>query len=360
MEVKGIIFIYSLDKFGITLLRKWRDYVIILKNVLDLLWRYGRMSDFVGVIELDQPIPCRKEISGQTFKSRIADHSVLIVFPSIPDKCDPEKIGNIPEGDLVVPGDFFKGQVNWGMISAWPEGLFTVNHLLCYISGVEADIHEVYADFPRWKEKLNNLLLINTGDYLLPEQKIPALLRGGGFYDGLQVFEAVKGQPLRAVCNSRTTAPIKLSFVETKEAYTLQMAKELFAFAGDEKEIALAYELLITAYRALERNDFRSAVILGGSALEQAILKRMRREYSSKKKFKNAKNNKDHCTLNGRFRWLIEKKVSIPVSDYKKTIIDVRNDAVHDGISPTYETTKLCLEKCKILIEAYNLDVLEV
>ena len=317
------------------------------------------MSDYIGVIKLKQPIPCRKEVSGKTFKSKIANHDILIVVPSIPDDYNPEKEPDIQNGDLVVPCNLFKGQVNWGTINAWHSGLFSVHHLLCYISGTEADIHEVYAEFPRWKEKLNNLLLINTGNYLLPKQEIPALLRGGGFYDGLQIFEAAKGKPLQSVRNSRTTEPIKIRFVESREAYTIQMAEDLFAFAGDKKEIALAYELLITAYRAMEQNDFRSAVVLGGTALEQAILKRMRREYPSNKKFKSAKNNSNHCTLNGRFKWLAEKKITIPITDYKKTIIDVRNDAAHDGICPTHAETKLCLENCKVLIETYNPDVLE-
>lgn len=343
-------------------LRNRKSYDIITKKIhQDCICYEGAdiMSDYVGVIELKQTIPCRKEVSGQTFKSKIANHDVLIIFPSIPDDYDPQKGPDIQKGDLVVPCDWFRDDINWGTINAWPNGLFSVKHLLCYISGTENIIHEVYADFPRWKEKLNNLLLINAGDYLLPKQEIPALIQGGGFYDGLQLFEVTKGKPLQRVRNSRATEPIKLRFVETKESYTNQKMSDLFAFVGNKKEIALAYELLITAYRAMERNDFRSAVILGGSALEQAILNRMRQEYPSKTKFKKAKGNPNHRMLSGKFHWLAEKKISIPILDYKKTIIDVRNNATHDGIRPTYAETKLCLENCKILIGIYNPDVLE-
>ena len=317
------------------------------------------MRDYVGVIELKHTIPCRKEVSGQTYKSKIANHDVLIIFPSIPDDYDPSKGPNFQKGDLVVPCNWFKDDIHWGTITAWPNGLFSVKHLLCYISGTESDIHEVYEDFPRWKDKLNNLLLINTGDYLLPKQELPALLRGGGFYDGLQLFEVIKGKPLQYMRNSRATEPIKLRFVETKESYTNQGISDLFTFARDKMEIALAYELLITAYRAMEQNDFRSAVILGGTALEQAILTRMRQEYPSNTKFKKAKGSPKHAMLNGRFNWLAEKKIAIPIPDYKKTIIDIRNDAAHDGIRPTYTETKLCLENCKVLIETYNPYVFE-
>ena len=317
------------------------------------------MGNYIGIIELKKSLPCQKEVSGKTFKSRIANREVFILFPSIPDDYVPGKGPDLQNGDLVGPCGLFKGQVNWGMINAWPKGLFTVNSVLCYLSGIEDDIHEVYADFPRWKNKLDNILLIKTGDYLLPEQEVPSLLQGGGFYDGLQLFEIEKEKPLKAIINSRKITPIKIRFIESKETYTARMMEDLFAYTGDNKEIALAYELLITAYRAMERNDFRSAVILGGSALEQAILKRMRREYPSKTKFKKEQNKIQHRMLTGRFNWLAEKKIPIPIVDYKKTIIDVRNDATHDGRRPTYEETKRCLEYCKILIETYNPSVLE-
>lgn len=316
------------------------------------------MSDYIGVITLDKAIPCTKEVSGKTFKSKIAGHDVLIIFPSIPDDYDGGD-PDIQNGDLMGPGNLFKGKVNWGMINTWPKGLFSVNALLCYISGQESIISDIYADFPRWKEKLNNLLLIDTGNYIQPKQKLPSLLRGGGFDDGLQIFEAEKGQLLKYIRNSRSIEPIKIRFVETKESYTVDKLVELFSHVGSSKDIALAYELLITAYRAMERHDFRSAVILSGSAVEQAIMKRLRQEYSSNKKFKEAKNKVQHRMLTGRFNWLSEQNISIPVADYKKTIIDIRNDATHDGIRPSYSDTKCCLESCKILIETYNPDVLE-
>lgn len=316
------------------------------------------MSDYIGVIKLDKSIPCQKEVSGKTFKSKIAGHDILIIFPSIPAEYNPDQ-PDIQNGDLVVPNNLFKGQVKWGMINAWPSGLFSANALLCYASTDESGIREIYEDFPRWKEKLHKLNLIDTGNYLIPEQKLPAILVGGGFDDGFQVFEAEKGKPLRYIRNSRTVDHIQLRFVETKEAYTENKLEIIFQQAGSSNEISLAYELLITAYRAMERHDFRSAVILSGSAVEQAILKRLRPEYSSKRKFKQAKDKKPHRMLNGRFNWLVEKNIPIPVVDYKKTIIGVRNDAAHDGIRPSHAETKLCLEHCKTLVETYNPDVLE-
>ena len=317
------------------------------------------MSDFVGVVTLEKTIPCLKEVSGKTFKSKIAGRNVLVIFPSIPDNYEPGQV-NVQKGDLVVPGNMFGEKVKWGMINEWPLCLFSVHAFLCYTRGEASDIKAIYEEFPRWKEKLNNLLLIETGNYLEPKQKLPALLQGGGFDDGLQFFECVKEKSMQYTRNSRTPEPIRLHLTESKESYSTNQLSELFSNVGSDKEIALSYELLITAYQAMERHDFRSAVVLGGTAVEQAALKRLRKEYSSNRQFKKDKSKLKNSTLGGKFRWLSEKGISIPVTDYKKTIVDVRNDATHDGVRPSYSETKTCLENCKILIEAYNPNILEI
>lgn len=317
------------------------------------------MRDFIGVVRLETAIPCLKEVSGKIFKSKIAGHDISIVFPSIPENYDTRKV-DIKKGDLVVPKNVFGEKVKWGMVNAWPKGLFTVQAFLCYASCEVSGIKEIYEDFPRWKEKLYNLFLIDTGNYLEPEQKFPNLIQGGGFDDGLQFFEVENGQPSQYIKNSRKTEAIKIRLPESKEAYSNEQLSELFSNAGSDKEIALSYELLITAYRAMERHDFRSAVVLGGTAVEQATLKRLRQEYSSNKQFRKDKSKPKYSTLGGRFRWLIEKSIFIPVADYKVTIVDIRNHATHDGIRPSYNETKNCLENCKVLIETYHPNKLEI
>lgn len=45
-------------------------------------------------------------------------------------------------------------------------GLFSVNSLLCIGNGEESEVQSIYTDFPRWKEKFNNLVLINSGNFI--------------------------------------------------------------------------------------------------------------------------------------------------------------------------------------------------
>lgn len=78
-------------------------------------------------VMLEKAIPCLKEVSGKIFKSKIAGHDISIVFPSIPENYDARKV-DLKKGDLVVPKNVFGEKVKWGMVNAWPKGLFSVQH----------------------------------------------------------------------------------------------------------------------------------------------------------------------------------------------------------------------------------------
>lgn len=313
------------------------------------------MNSYIGVIEFDKPLCCQKEVSGKHFNTRIAGTNVLIIFPSIPDNYNPDTY-NIKNGDLVVPRDLFKGQVSWGMVHSWPEGLFSVNRALCSFLAEDECVDAIYSEFRRWKEKINYLHLIETGNYIHPQQKHSAILRGGGFYDGLQLFQVTDSKTLHHMINPHSET-IQVHFFQSGEAYSIDKATNLFSNAGNSKEIALAYELLITAYQAMERHDFRSAVILGGSAVEKAILNRIAKEFSCTEAYEAEREK--HRMLGGKFRWLSELNINIPITNYKTSIVDVRNAATHDGIRPDLSTTRTCLENCKKLIEIYQPEVLE-
>ena len=316
------------------------------------------MGNFIGVWKLDEPIYCQKEISGKRFRTVITGIPVVIAFPSLPDAYDGESKA-LSSGDLISPFPPFQSQVNWGMINAWPDGLFTVNALVVAAFCEKELMSQIYADFPRWKEKVSKLRLIDSGNYIQAEQKIPAMLtKGNGIYDGVEFFEYIEGAPLERIKNHRTTDHIRLHFLERDECYTAKRMNTLFANAGSAKEIDLPYELLIVAYRAFARLDFRSAVIVAGSGLEMAIESRIKLEYIHAAEGVYEREAKKHRMLGGKFRWLSELNIPIPVSDYDTAILDVRNDTTHEGLCPTEAQARTYLEKCKILIEKYSPSVL--
>lgn len=319
-----------------------------------------KMGKFIGAWKLDKPIYCKKEVSGRCFQSSISGVSVSFCFPSCPETYNGIEVNSLTRGDLLAPLDIFREQINWGTIHAWPEGLFSVNWLLCLWYGEESEVQSIYADFPRWKEKFNNLVLIDSGNFIQPESKtITFLQHGNGIYDGLEVFMLEEGKPLKREVNHRASNPIHLQMVSSEQCYDFVKMKLLFENAGSEKEIILPYELLLVAYRAVIRHDFRSAIIIAATALEKSILNRIHRFYTDNQLKTFEKDKRQHKMLANEFRWLNELKIAIPVQDYQTEILNVRNPTVHEGKPQNYNDTERYLDNCKLIIQAYNPKVLE-
>lgn len=318
------------------------------------------MSRIFGIWKLDTPILCKKEISGKEFKSRIGDMDVQFCFPSCPEiyNADNEKSLN---GDLIAPLGAFEGELDWGTIHQWPEGLFSVNYLMCLIIGDDVDYNKIYTDFLAFREKFCKLRMIDDGDFIEPEQKIPSLLQNGnGVYDGLVLFRTEEGKVTR-LKNSRRIETIKAELVNGNQYYDISKMEMLFSNAGSEKNIAFPYELLIVAYRAVLRYDFRSATIIGGTAIEEAILHRIEKHYNDNNMntFETDKDEKIHKTLGNKFSWLNKLKIEIPIKDYFTEIVHVRNSVTHDGKDYSFNSTKRYLDNCLCIIREYCPDVLE-
>lgn len=177
-------------------------------------------------------------------------------------------------------------------------------------------------------------------------------------YDGLEMFRLELGKPLTRVRNCRELEPIKIQLISSEECYDGSRLKQLLENVGSDKEIMLSYELLIVAYRAVFRHDFRSAIVIAATALERAILHRVKIHYLDNNLTTFENDKKKHKMLGNSFRWLNELNISMPVVDYQTEILDVRNPTAHEGDNHSYETTKRYLENCKVMIQNYCTSVL--
>ena len=317
------------------------------------------MGKFVGVWKLDKPIYCKKEVSGRCFQSSISEISVSFCFPSFPEtyNCG---VCSLIKGDLIAPLSIFQEQIDWGTIHAWPEGLFSVKSLLCIWDGEEAEVQSIYADFPRWKEKFYNLVLIDSGNFIKPEKKPITLLQyGNGVYDGLEIFMLEEDKPLKREVNNRVLEPIQVQMISSEQCYDIETLRLIFENAGSQKEIILPYELLMVAYRSVIRHDFRSAIIIAATALEKSILNRIQRYYTDNQLNTFETDKRMHKALGKEFGWLNELGIAIPVNDYQTEILYVRNPTAHEGKTHNYNNTIKYLDNCKLIIQAYSPNVLE-
>ena len=316
------------------------------------------MSEILGLWKLDTPIYCKKEVSGKEFETEINGVKLRFMFPFCPKKLDMNN-NSFENGDLIAPIGKYQNVTRWGTIHAWPEGLFSVEALMCTANGTEEDIQKIYEGFPKWKEKFSDLHLIEMGKYMEPIQKPIALMAGSlGIYNGLELLISNDDKFIK-IPNLSSSVCIKLDFTKDEECYTYLKMKYVFENAGSDKDIALAYRLMIVSYNAMLRSDFRSAIIIGATALEQSILHKMEIHYKNKRLNTFEKDKKKYSMLKRRFGWLKRYSIPIPVKNYKKLIIDIRNETTHDGKNHSYTETKTYLNNCKILIEQYQPNILE-
>lgn len=99
--------------------------------------------------------------------------------------------------------------------------------------------------------------------------------------------------------------------------------------------------------------------MLCGSALEFAIDEVIAGYYGAHGMDFYEKDAAKHRMLGGKFRWLEELEIPIPVTDYHESVLDVRNAVTHDGLLPTKRAAQAYLDKCRELIDLYSPSVTE-
>ena len=185
------------------------------------------------------------------------------------------------------------------------------------------------------------------------------LQHGNGINDGLELFKIEKDNLLKRMLNHRYLEPKHIYMLNSEECYNVDKMTLLFTNAGSSKEISISYELLMVAYRAVLRHDFRSSIIIAATALEKSILKKIYSYYISNQLTTFEHDKGLHLALGGRFRWLKELRIDIPIQNYKSEILDIRNPTAHEGKSHNYKDTIKYLDNCKLLIQKYTPDVLD-
>lgn len=120
-------------------------------------------------------------------------------------------------------------------------------------------------------------------------------------------------------------------------------------YAGSSLPISQGVFLLSEAVIAYQRGDNISCVVLASAALENSIVERVK---------KHCKENYLHFTwlgtLGKKFKKLNEYGISIPIPDYKKRIVDFRNNVVHQALCVSDNDARRFWKDCHLLMREFN------
>lgn len=306
------------------------------------------MQNYIGLIEFDREVNCKEDILGKQINTIIGGVHVVVFTPEADKEPDPNNMLDC----LVPPKNFPNFNIEWGHVYRRPKIIAGI-HFVGIMARLDEDSkRKLFAAMTRWREKFESIAYLMMDKLVLDQQPLRLdQLKGGGinFHTGLRLLK-IDNKSIREILNPYNIPPIRANVICEKECLNLEQFRHAFNMAASVTPISHTYTLLLAAYKAFIKSDFRSAVILGGSAIENCILQKLAR-YSMEQRVEL---KTPVGELGRKFDKLKQYKISIPVVDYKRDIINLRNSVVHKGIDAGEKETRDYLEKCRIIIDEYE------
>lgn len=306
------------------------------------------LQNYTGLIEFDREVNCTEDVLGKQINTIIGGVPVVVIIPEAAKEPDPNNMLDC----LVSPQNFPNFNIEWGHVYRRPKIIAGIRFV-----GIVARLDEdskckLLATMTKWREKFESIAFLMMDKLALDQQPLRLdQLKGGGinFHTGLRLFK-IDNKSIQEIFNPYNIPSIRANLICEKNCLNLEKFKRAFNMAASNTPISHTYTLLLAAYKAFIKSDFRSAFILGGSAIENSILQKLARysiEHGIELKIPVGE-------LGRKFDKLKQYSISIPVDNYKTDIISLRNSVVHKGIDFGERETRDYLEKCRTIIDEYE------
>lgn len=299
-----------------------------------------------GVVRFGHDIFVDDSVLGKTLVIKQNKAYIILEFPVANVQANNEGIDYLEK-----PTHALNYKVRWGEVYQRPVVKAGVVALACYTSSIDdGDLFNILSE---WRRKFIDLMEIENECLIpkSPEIKCEKFSDGTiDFYSGISMSRLLpNGSPV-PIHDLRNPEPIK-AYIISKECYAdFSAVSKAVIRAFQNEPLPQTYHLLLDAYHAFKNSDFRSAITLGGIALEHCILGKI----------------KNHAKENGiiisypigelgkKFDTLKDLNIKIPIQNYKDYILKLRNAVLHEGIQvEEYEAYKY-LKNCRTIIDEYE------
>ena len=300
-----------------------------------------------GVLEFRKEILCKRDVLDQCFISELAGYNVTYFVPAPSEAFDDKGFD-----ELLAPKGFGSFKKEWGHVYRRPEILAGVKCVGILADLDEATISNVFSTVTEWKLKLEGIFTLMMHNLLVEQEPIIIeKTNDGGINTHTGLYLAmIKGKKICEVHNPHSGPPIIMHFINEKCCLSFEQFKAGLAMASSEAPISHTYILLLAAYNAFSKGDFRSSVVLGGSSVENCILQTILRYVNTH----GISIKLPIGELGKKFVKLKELGISIPVENYKTSILDIRNHVIHKGIEVSEKEASTFLNNCRTMIEQYE------
>lgn len=305
-------------------------------------------KDSCVVIQFNRELLCNADVLGKTFTIKNNGDLMAFEFPEAISKWD-----FVGFDELTKPPHSPEFNVEWGHVYSRPNIKAGVKTIVCYMKG--SVTVNTFNRFQKFRERFQIIADIYSQE-LIPDPQ-PIILQQtsngkGEVYTGINVFIR-DGKKLIEIRNPNNTHVINVNTAEDDSYNNVRIVEETITMALSDKPISRTYMLLIAAYRAFERSDFRSAVIIGGTSLEMSMLTKI-------KKIAGEQGIEIHFPIGEMGRKLDklkELKTDIPVEKFKEDLINFRNDVIHKGIDVSDRDAREYLKKVRTSLFSFEPDI---
>jgi hypothetical protein len=293
----------------------------------------GSKKPLFGIVKFSPSLCCAANTLGCSVDVSVGGIKGTLTLPSLPD-------WGIKEEDplhmpLLGPGQartWKQGEelIFWGKPHSYPDGESAVEQALFQFQvepeNFESNAERIYNGFGPWLDLFEKyVILIST-----------------------------QGRCSRVtVKNSRANQISLLHYEESKfgfkhitypQSVTVNIAKggdlqreqfeEISRMCSDLLPPRLEYLLLLEAYLARKDKDYRKAIIEAANALEVSLTNRILEEFKFQGVVYGEKILDKYRMLGGRFELAKTVGIPLPDKDYKKLILEPRNNVVHKAGFP--------------------------
>lgn len=301
-----------------------------------------------GVLKFFDGILCKKEVLGKNYECKIAGINATIHFPQYPQVDDSNpKIGM--SNPLLAPetGILFNNHDEpsfWGEPLSHPDGNSCVKRLVICIESDKSQTEEfaskLYEAYEDWAYSFAVHLMLETKQNLDRN-------RNKSEVAFLQLYDD-KYIPNKTPINLYLNFPKDFTFASEEQV------KNAIIFADSCKELSLEYQMLFSAYIAIQQNENRRAIMDACSALEITLVNQINQYCQSKGILPEIMTAK-YRSLGERIDLIRYLDTSFPNKKYENLVVAPRNSLMHNKcIYPSEETTNNLISCVEEVLKYYH------
>lgn len=301
-----------------------------------------------GIIEFRTPLFCSASVLSKSVKIEIGGIKGKLLMPSLPEwdrnVKDPLSLPLLPPNPIKTK-KFNDKLFDWGSPQSYPNGNSLVRLALIEFklkNNFEEAAQKIYKGVDNWLNLFEKYVILMT------KQGTYNMISISQYGRNIKLFKIDDNKIVRI---SNPEVPnIKIRLLKEDKYLNYNQLVKAASYSSKLIEPKFEYKILLESYYARKEGDYRKAIIEAGTALEICLSAKIVSEFKNQKIRFGDKLLKKFKMLSGKFELAKLIGIKIPDKDYKKLIIEPRNDIVHRGIYPDQNLTNQVISEVEKIL----------